>query len=149
MLLTLNMTPLRHCLFAGSTSLMAMIPVAAVSADAALAQFQPTTARFWFAFLAVQFLNVLGYGASSLPELANWINADGTAVERLTRRFKIIQGCMVAMLAGNIAYYGAMYYFGVADIGCFISAAVCAYGGDKFLSPLLSRITGRVDFSTK
>lgn len=129
-------------LFAGSLLLLLMVvPVAAFAAEA-LQKFEPTTMRFWVACLAVQFLNSLGYAASSLPELANWIDDGGTAVERLTRKFKIIRGCCIAALAGNIGYYGGLYYMGVAEVGCFIAAAVCAYGGDKFLTPLLSRITG-------
>lgn len=142
MLSTLTITLRQHYLSVGSFLLLMAIPAAAFAAEAVLAKFEPTTMRFWMAFIAVQFLNVLGYAASSLPQLANWVDDSGTNVERLTRRYKIISGCCVAAMAGNIGYYGGMYYVGVAEIGCFIAAAVCAYGGDKFLTPLLARITG-------
>jgi hypothetical protein len=56
------------------------------------------------------------------------------------RRLKILQGLVVALLAGNIAYYGGYYYFTLAEIACFIAAAVAAWGGDKFLTPLLQRV---------
>lgn len=127
-------------LFAGSVLL---VPAVALAADAVLAHFEPTTARFWTAWFAVQVLSAIGYGASSLPELANWVDAEGSAVDRLKRRYKIIQGCLLAVLAGNVGYFGGMYYMGVSEIGCFIATSVCAYGGDKFISPLLSRITGK------
>lgn len=144
MLLTQAITLRQRYLSAGSLLLLLMVPAAAIAAESMLAKFEPTTTRFWMEFVAVQFLNALGYAASSLPQLANWVDDSGTNVEQLTRRYKIISGCCVAAMAGNIGYYGGMYYVGVAEIGCFIAAAVCAYGGDKFLTPLLSRITGTV-----
>lgn len=116
--------------------------VLAIAAHAAVAAFDPTTNRFWAALGAVQVLAFIGFGASSLPSLAGWIDENGSPVERLERKLNIIRGAIVACLAANICYYGGFYYMGAAEVGCFMGAAVAAYGGDKFLSPLLSRITG-------
>lgn len=135
----------------GSAWLLCFVPVLAWAADQVLIPFDPSTGRFWITFAMVQVLNLLGYGASSLPQLASWID-EGTAREVLEKRLTIVQGVLVSIMAGNIAYYAGRYSvwpavlpanFGATEIVCFISAAVAAYGGDKFLSPLLSRITGR------
>src|SRR6266850_8221906 len=99
--------------------------------------------RFWVAGLVVMVLAFSGYAASSLPEWAKWKDESGDAVAISERRLKIIQGLVIAMLAGNIAYYGGFYYLAIAEVACFIAAAVAAYGGDRFLSPLLTRVTGR------
>lgn len=114
-----------------------------VSVNAAIAAEQTTRLmtgddRFWWTLLAVQVLAALGYAASSLAQWAGW--PDGT----LAMRLNIVQGAVTAFLAGNIGFYGSFYYFSLAEVVCFITAAVAAWGGDKFLSPLLSRITGKM-----
>lgn len=109
-------------------------------AEAAVRVVDPGATRFWIAFAAVQILAVFGYSASSLPEWAKWKDITGGDVAIAERRLKILQGMVVALLAGNIAYYGGYYYFALAEIGCFIGAAVAAWGGDKFLTPLLQRL---------
>lgn len=116
-------------------------PAAAVLAEAAMRTLEPGTSRFWWTLGVVQVLGLFGYGCSSIPQLAGWIDPTGDVVVRLERRLKIIQGAMIALLAGNLAYYGGYYYGGVVEIGCFGAAALAAYGGDKFLSPLLQRAT--------
>lgn len=120
-----------------------LLPAAALAAAQATLAVDAGTGRFWAAFGAVQVLSFFGYAASSLPEWAQWVDDSGGVVEIVERRLKIVQGMIIAVLAGNIAYYGGFYYAGLAEIPCFIGAAVAAYGGDKFLSPLLSRITGK------
>lgn len=122
---------------------LALVPLAAVAAEQAVLRMDAGGLRFWVATAAVQILWLAGYAASSLPEWAQWKDTSGGEVVIATRRLKIIQGMVIAGLAGNIAYFGGFYYAGVAEAGCFIAAAVAAYGGDKFLAPLLSRITGR------
>lgn len=117
---------------------------AAGLADAAVRTMDASTGRFWFTLAAVQVLSLLGYGTSSLPQWAGWVDETGGIVAVLERRLKIIQGMLIAFLAGNIAYYGGYYYFTLAEIACFGAASIAAYGGDKFLTPLLSRITGKV-----
>lgn len=99
--------------------------------------------RFWAAFVAVQGLAGLGWCASSFPLAAGWIDTTGGPVAHLERRLKVLQGIAIAILAGNLAYYGGFYGAGWAEIYCFGAAALAAYGGDKFLTPLLSRLTGK------
>lgn len=94
--------------------------------------------RFWWTLLAVQVLCSMGYAASSLAQWAGW--PDGSLAVRLN----IVQGGVTAFLAGNIGFYGAYYYFTLAEVASFIAAAVAAWGGDKFISPILSRITGKI-----
>lgn len=113
--------------------LLALLPLAALGAEQLLRVFEPGNWRFWAAFGVVQLLWLWGYLASSLPAWAKW--DDGTVLDRLT----IVQGTFVAALAGNIAYHGGFYYLGLAEIVCFIATSVAAWGGDKFLSPLLQR----------
>lgn len=115
---------------------------AAFVAHAEVAKFDPSETRFWAALGAVQILALIGFGASSLPTFAGWIDESGTSVEKLERKLNIIRGAIVSCMAANICYYGGYYYMGAAEIGCFMGASVAAYGGDKFLAPLLSRITG-------
>lgn len=117
-------------------------PLAVLAAQATLGA-DAGTSRFWAALGAVQVLSFFGYAASSLPEWAQWVDDTGGAVAIVQRRLKIVQGLITALLAGNAAYYGGYYYVGAPEIGCFIAAAVAAWGGDKFLSPLLTRITGK------
>jgi hypothetical protein len=117
-------------------------PIMALAAEAAGRSLDGSW-RFWVTLFAVQILTTLGYGASSLAQLAKW--RDGSLYERLM----IMQGFWVAMLAGNIAYYGGFYYLpsmGVItnEVGCFIGAAVAGFGGERFLTPLLFRITGKI-----
>jgi hypothetical protein len=122
--------------------LLFLLPIAALAAEVAGRSLDGSW-RFWVTLVAVQMATTLGYGASSLPQWAKW--RDGSLYERLV----IVQGFWVAMLAGNIAYYGSFYYLpsmGVLtnEVGCFIGAAVAGFGGDRFLTPLLFRITGKI-----
>lgn len=119
----------------------ALMAPAAVLAEAMRA-FDASSGRFWIALAVAQVISLLGYGASSLPQWAGWVDDTGGAVAMLERKLKIIQGLVIAFLAGNIAYFGGLYY-ALAEIPCFGAAALAAYGGDKFLTPLLSRLTGR------
>jgi len=119
--------------------LLAWVPLAAYAAELALRAFDPGSERFWAALAAVQVLSLLGYVSSSLPQWAGWIDDTGGAVAILERRLKIIQGLVVAILSGNAAYFAGYHYFAMAEILCFGASAGASYGGDKFLSPLLSR----------
>lgn len=94
-------------------------------------------------FLGVQFVSLVGHGAASLPDWAQWSDQDGTRVEVAARRLKIIQGLLISILAGNISFYGGQYYAGLHEIPGLIGSGMAAYGGDRFLTPILSRITGR------
>lgn len=120
--------------------LLLLLPLAAIAAEQAVRSIDASSVRFWIAGAAVQVLAVFGWSASSLPELAKWRDTTGGDVAIAERRLKILQGLAVAGLACNIAYYGGYYYLGVAEIGCFIAAAIAAWGGDKFLAPLLQRL---------
>lgn len=135
--------PLKKMTLIKQVCLILICMSCALLAHAAVAVFDPTTSRFWAACLAVQVLAVIGFGASSLPSLAGWVDCNGTDVERLERKLNIIRGGIVSLMAANICYYGGYYYMGAAEVGCFMAAAVAAYGGDKFIMPLLSRITGK------
>jgi hypothetical protein len=120
--------------------LLALVPLAAFAADQAVHSIDPGAPRFWVALGAVQVLSLVGYAASSLPQWAGWIKDTGGPVAVLERRLKIVQGMVIALLAGNCAYYGGHHYWGLAEILAFGTAAMASYGGDKFLSPLMSRI---------
>lgn len=122
---------------------LALVPLAVAAAEAAVRELDASGVRFWAAFAAVQVLWLLGYAGSSLPQLAKWQDTTGGEVAIAERRLTIIQGVAVAALAGNIAYFGGYYYAGLAQVVCFIGAAAAAWGGDKFLTPILARITGR------
>lgn len=126
---------------------LALVPLDVYAAEQAVLRIDAGGVRFWAATAAVQMLWLSGYAASSLPEWAQWKDTNGGEVAIATRRLKIIQGMVIAGLSGNIAYFGGFYYFGIAEVGCFIAAAVAAYGGDKFLTPVLGRITGRAQQS--
>lgn len=123
--------------------LLVVVPIAAYAADAAVRELDAASWRFWAAFIAVQILWGLGYAGSSLHEWAGWKDRSGGDLAIAERRLKILQGVAVAALAGNIAYFGGYYYLNVAQVACFIGAAAAAWGGDKFLTPILARITGR------
>lgn len=122
-----------------SSWLLALVPVAAYAAEQAVRNLDASEARFWAALAAVQVLSLVGYASSSLPQWAGWIDDTGGAVAVLERRLKIVQGLVIALLSGNAAYVSGYYYFGLPEIVCFGGAAGAAYGGDKFLSPVLSR----------
>lgn len=94
-------------------------------------------------FIAVQGISLMAHGASSLTEWAQWKDDSGTPVELATRRLKVVQGLMVSIFAGNVAYYGLQVTTQTDDVPSLILAGVAAYGGDKFLTPILARITGR------
>lgn len=119
------------------------VPLAVYAADAVVRTLDASTWRFWGAAFAVQLLWLIGYGASSLPEWAQWRDRTGGDVAIAERRLRIIQRMLLACLAGNVAYYGGYYYYTLAEILCFLAAAVAAYGGDKFLGAVLARITGK------
>jgi len=95
-------------------------------------------------FVAVQGISLMAHGASSLTEWAQWKDDSGTPVELATRRLKVIQGLIISILAGNVAYYGIQFTTEKIDeVPSLILAGVAAYGGDRFLTPILQRITGR------
>lgn len=116
----------------------ALVPMAAIAQQVARAM-EPGTFRFWATLAAVQVLWAVGYLASSLPGWAKW--QDGVLLERL----QIVQGMLVAGLGGNIAYFGGYYGLEMAEITCFISTGIAGYGGDRFVSPLLGRLTAAMD----
>ncbi len=120
---------------------LALVPLS-VAAEQLVRGFDAGAPRFWAALVAVQFLWAIGYAASSLPVWAKW--PDGALQDRLT----IVQGVVVSGLAGNIAYYGGFYYIGFAEIACFIGSGLAGWGGDKFLTPLLSRLTAAIEALT-
>lgn len=123
--------------------LLGLAPFAAVLAGEVQRTLEPGSGRFWFALFAVQVLVAIGHAASSLPDWARWKDTSGGEVAVAERRLKLLQGLVLAALAGNIAYFGGHHYYSLPEIPSFIAAALAAYGGDKFLSPLLSRLTGK------
>lgn len=112
-----------------------LIPIAAFAADRAALDL--TNGRWWAILGFVQAITLLGYAASSLSQWAGWI--DGTVLVRL----QIIQGVMVAILAGNVAYFTALHSANLPEVYALMSSGAGGYGGDKFLTPLLTRIFGR------
>ena len=118
-------------------------PCVALAVDQSLRIMDPGTSRFWAAMLAVQVLGAVGYCGSNLAQWARW--PDGSLLDRLT----IAQGAVTSLLAANFAYYGGFYLLptwqiNLPEIGCFIATPIAAWGGDKFISPILSRITGKI-----
>lgn len=126
-----------RCDSIASGLLLAVVPLS-VAAEQLVQAFDPSASRFWAALAAVQVLWLFGYAASSLPVWAKW--PDGTVGDRLT----IVQGALVAGLAGNIAYYGGYYYAGFAEVACYIGSGVAGWGGDKFLTPVLQRVNAAI-----
>lgn len=112
--------------------LFLLAPVIAFATETAL-HADMSTLEFWLTLLCVQGLTMIGYGASSLALWAKW--PDGSLEQRLT----IVQGMLVAGLAGNIGYYYSYYSMAFPQIGSFTLAALCSFGGDKFVSPLVTR----------
>ena len=98
----------------------------------------PVNDRFWGALLAVQCITALGYFASSLPTWARWLDDQATMEQRLA----VVSGALTAVMAGNVAYFGSLYYMHTAEVSAFISSGVAAWGGDKFLTPILQKIVG-------
>lgn len=125
----------------GAWWLVMLVPLTAFAAEQAMRALDPGVPRFWWALVAVQVLWLVGYGCSSLHQWAGWIDDTGGAVAVLERRLKIVQGMLLAFLAGNTAYFVGYYYYEMVEVMCFGAAAIAAYGGDKFLSPMLSRVT--------
>lgn len=117
-----------------------LIPVGAL-AEQAVRELDASSWRFWFAFGAVQGLAGIGWCASSLARFAGWIDPTGGPLAQFERRLVVLQGVAISVLASNAAYYGGFYGQSWPEIYCFIGAALGAYGGDKFLSPLLQRAT--------
>lgn len=126
--------------FSRALAFMAL-PAVAVAAEGGMRPLDGSL-RFWVAAMAVMVLALAGYSASSLPQWAQWLDDTGGPVVIRERRLKIVQGLVIALLAGNIAYYGGFYYLAIAEVACFIAAALGAYAGDRFLNPLVSRMTG-------
>lgn len=122
--------------------LVPLAPLAALAADLAVRALDPGSLRFWGAMGAVQCCALLGYGCSSLQQWAGWIDDTGGPVTVLERRLRIVQGMLISFMAGNCAYYGGYYYFALHEVACFLAAALGAYGGDKFVSPLVVRLSG-------
>jgi len=123
--------------------LLVFFPGTAWAVEQTLRIMDPGAGRFWAAMLAVQVLAAVGYCGSNLAQWAKW--PDGSLLDRLT----IAQGAVTAVMAGNFAYYGGYYLLPtwqitLPEIGCFIATPVAAWGGDKFISPILSRITGKI-----
>jgi len=95
--------------------------------------------RFWIVAVAVQVLWSIGYLASSFSQWANW--PDGTRLEK----FQLIQGIFTSLFAGNVAYYGGYYYVECPEVAAFISAGAAGFGGDKFLTPLMTQAFQRLE----
>jgi hypothetical protein len=50
---------------------------------------------------------------------------------------------VISIVAGNVAYEGAIFWGSLSIMVAMIVAAVAAYGGDRFLVPVLDRIVGQ------
>ena len=123
----LSTQPINLSLFIGFIGSAMASPVVALSGNS-----------FAGLLMFAQGLALVGYLASSLPTWAGWL--DGSVLQRLT----IIQGAIVAILAGNVAFFLSVEA-GISQILCLLSAAAGGYGGDKVLVPLLNRLFGKVE----
>jgi len=95
-----------------------------------------------WAFFGVQLVSVAGHAAASLVDWADWADKSGAPVDIARRRLKLLQGLAISLLAGNACYYGSSH-LGVGEIPGLLGSGIAAYGGDRFLTPLLTRLTGR------
>ena len=120
-----------------STWLLFAVPPAALAAERLL--LDSATGAFWGVLGAVQALCLLGHAAASLSTWAAWRD-EGTVAEVRARRFHLAQGVAVSLLAGNATYYGGVYVgmYGIAE--SLIGASLAAWGGDRFLGPVLERV---------
>jgi len=118
------------------------VPEVAVMSESASAFFNDFVLSALLFFL-VQLVCVIGYASASLADWAVWKDSSGTELERTERRLKLIQGFLIGILAGNICYYGGGGYLGADHLTSMIGAGIGAYGGDRVLTPILTRITGK------
>lgn len=94
-------------------------------------------------FFGVQLVSVVGHGAASLTDWAQWGDRSGSSVDMYARRLKLVQGLLLSGLAGNAFFYGSQQMADLSEIPALLGAGVAAYGGDRFLTPILTRITGK------
>ena len=129
-----------------STWILTLVPMLAYSAEqtARTLEGDSTTSAFWYLLLAVQVLSLIGHIASSLGEWAQWHDTSGSQLDIKSRRYRLMQGGAVSILAGNIAYFGGYYLVSIGHIEALISSAMAAWAGDRFLTPLMERFTGRM-----
>lgn len=123
------------------------VPALAQAAEAITSRALTFDGRFLVAHLFVMFLSVCGWAGSSLPKVAGWV--DG-----VKEKLEILQGIIIAQIAGGIAYYGGFYLmpgygYQLAEVACFMATIVASWGGDRFMTPLLNtfarfaeRVTG-------
>lgn len=114
--------------------LLLMVPFTAYAADTAAKAMDFTSLATWITLGAVMLLTLAGYAGSSLPQWAGWVQGD------LTTRLQLAAGLITALLAGNFAYFLARH-LDMPGIVCFMAATAGGWGGDKFLAPLLGRLT--------
>ena len=125
--------------FHASAWLLACTPLLAMAADQATRAMAIDTPRWWVMLAFVQVMTLWGYGASSLSQWAGW--QDGTAMQRLT----IIQGVMVSLIGGNAGYFLSLQYAGIGEVEALLVAVAGGFGGEKFVTPILQRVFGKVD----
>jgi len=118
------------------------VPEVAVMSDSASLFFNDVVVSMLL-FISVQIICVLGYASASLADWAAWKDSSGTEIERAERRLKLIQGLLIGLMAGNVCYYGGGAYLGTDGLTSMIGAGIGAYGGDRILTPILTRITGK------
>jgi hypothetical protein len=121
--------------------LLLVLPAVAFAAAQATLSIDAEAPRFWVALAVVQLVGFFGWSVSSLPDLAQWKDHSGGDVAIAERRLKILQGILMSLFAANLAYYGGYYYSGLAELPSFLAAGLAAFGGDKFVLPLLTRAT--------
>jgi hypothetical protein len=80
-----------------------------------------------FTWLWVAGISVMGWGASSLPLLAGWV--DGTMLDRL----RIVQGIVIATAAGALAFIIEISLVNKITMLGFVGSFFAAYAGDHYL----------------
>lgn len=118
------------------------VPALSYGADNIVSRAFTVDARFWWAHFFVMVLSCAGWAGSSLPKLAGWV--DG-----VRQRLEILQGLIVSLISGSFAYYGGFYLltgygYNPPEVGCFMATILAAWGGDRFLTPLLDTMMGFV-----
>lgn len=86
----------------------------------------------WLTWAWVGGLSFVGWFASSAPKIARWQDEE----DRLEKRLTVMQGLVVSLMAGIIAYLLALYT-GAPNLLGFIAVALAAYAGEKYLADRL------------
>jgi hypothetical protein len=127
-----------RAVFSSFARLVLLAPTAAIAAEVGARTLEREWASdtFWWLFGGVQLLWAIGYCSSSLPKWGKWIDGDASTADKLA----VVAGVLCALLAGNAAYYLGYYEAGLARLYCLLAAAGGGFMGERYLTPLFSKM---------